>query len=82
MLARPIDSCPSVSLESRTTVNVGRYAQTFQPNLSIPAMLVGAIDFYNFISLSVTLTFLGITRSVKAKHADLIFTHTFQLNYI
>ena len=35
------------------------YVQTVLPILFIPAMLIGTIDFYNFRSLSVTLTSLG-----------------------
>ena len=40
-------------------------------------MLIGTIDFYQFISLSVTLTLAGV---YKAKPVGLIFSHTFQLN--
>ena len=32
--------------------NIWHYAQTFQPNFSIPAMLIGTIDFYHFIWLA------------------------------
>ena len=31
---------------------VGHYTQTVQPNLFIPAMLIGTIDFYHFIQIS------------------------------
>ena len=37
-------------------VNAGHYAQAVQPTLFIPAMLIGIIDFYHFIPLSLTLT--------------------------
>ena len=36
--------------------NVRCYMQTFHPNLFIPTMLVGTIDFYHCIPLSLTLT--------------------------
>ena len=39
--------------------NTGRYMQTVQPNFLIPAMLVGSVDFYHFIPLSVTMTSAG-----------------------
>ena len=32
--------------------NIGYYMQKFQPNIFIPAMLIGTIDFYYFIPLS------------------------------
>ena len=35
------------------------YTQTVQPVLFIPAMLIGSIDFYHFIPLSLTLTLGG-----------------------
>ena len=38
----------------------GCYVQTYQPNYFIPAMLViGTVNFYDFIPLSVTLTLDG-----------------------
>ena len=37
-------------------LNTGHYVQTVQPNLYIPAILIGTIDFYHFILLSMTLT--------------------------
>ena len=40
-------------------LNSGHYMQTFQPNLVTPAMLIGNIDLYHFIPLSLTLTFPG-----------------------
>ena len=39
--------------------NFGHYTQTFQPNCVMPVMLIGAIDFYHFILLSLTLVFPG-----------------------
>ena len=41
------------------TFNIGHYTQTVQPNLFIPAMLIGTIDFYHFILLSLTLILPG-----------------------
>ena len=35
--------------------NIRHYMQTVQPNISIPAILVGTVDFYQFIQLSLTL---------------------------
>ena len=46
--------------------NIGHYMQTVQPNFVIPVMLIGTIDFYYFISLSLTLTLpRGCNVSVK-----------------
>ena len=39
--------------------NFEYYTQTVQPNSFIPAMLIGTIDFYHFILLSLTLTLDG-----------------------
>ena len=36
-------------------LNVGHYTQTVQPDLFMPAMFIGTIDFYHFIPLSLTL---------------------------
>ena len=49
--------CPSV-LRGKN-FNVGFYTQTFQPNLFIPAMFTGTIDFYHLIPLSLTSTLGG-----------------------
>ena len=46
--------------------NVGHYTPSVQPNLFIPAMLTGTIDFYHFIPLSLTLT-LSWGHKVSAK---------------
>ena len=40
-------------------LNVGHYTQTVKPNVFIPALLIGTIDFYHFIPLSLTLTLSG-----------------------
>ena len=40
-------------------LSVEHYIQTFQPNVFLPAMLIGTIDFYHFIPHSVTLTLTG-----------------------
>ena len=47
--------------------NIGHYMQTVQPNLFIPAMLIGTIDFYNVMLLSLTLTVPG-SHNVSAKY--------------
>ena len=31
--------------------NIGRYTQTFQSNMFIPAMLVGIVDFCHFVPI-------------------------------
>ena len=48
------------------TFNVGHFMQTVQPNVFIPAMLLGTIDFYHCIPLSLTLT-LAEHHKVSAK---------------
>ena len=67
----------------------GHYTQTFQLHIFIPAMLIGTIDFYHFILLSLTEILEGEVGGGgggewsqgqhKAKLLDLIFSHTFQL---
>ena len=59
-------------------INVGHYRQTDWPNVVIPAMLIGAIDFYHFIQLSLTLTLPG-GHKVSAKlslRIGFFFSHT------
>ena len=41
--------------------------QSFQPIFFIPAMLIGTIDFYHFLLLSLTLTLCGVKRSAQSK---------------
>ena len=45
--------------------NVIHYTQTFQPNVFIPAQLIGTIDFYHFMPLSLTLSQGGHKVSAK-----------------
>ena len=47
-------------------LNIGHYMQTCEPNLFIPAMLIGTIDFCHFIPFSLNLTLPG-GHKVKAK---------------
>ena len=54
--------------------NVRHNTQSVQPNFSIPAMLTGIIDFYNFILLSQTLTLLG-DHKVSANIGFIFFPH-------
>ena len=57
--------------------NIGDYTQTVQPFFFIPAILyIGTIDFYHFISFSLTLILLG---GRKAKPIGFIFSNTFHL---
>ena len=49
----------SVSFFRSTKFNFGHCRQTFQPNSFVGAILIGAIDFYGFISVSLTLTLAG-----------------------
>ena len=46
----------------------------------IPAMLVGVIDFYNFMPLSLTFTLPGVTRSVRSKTYELHFLTQFSFD--
>ena len=63
--------------------DIGFYLQTFQPIFFIPTMLIGTIDFYHFMPLSLTLTLPRVTRSAQSKTcwlhflAHLIFTDWF-----
>ena len=45
----------------------------FQPVVFIPVMLIGTIDFYHFMSLSLTVTLAGVTSSAQSKTAWLHF---------
>ena len=47
-------------------LNVRHYTQTVQPNSFLPSMLIGMIDFYHFIPLSLILTLPG-DHKVSAK---------------
>ena len=40
-------------------LNAGHHVQSVQPNLFIPAMLIGLFDFYHFITFSVILALAG-----------------------
>ena len=44
-----------------------RYAHTFLTYFFVLAMLIGTIDFWCFMPLSVTLTLAGVTRSLESK---------------
>ena len=48
-----------LSIKHGKNFKVGYYMQTSRPNLFIPAILIGTIDFYHFILLSLTLTLPG-----------------------
>ena len=67
---------PSVCLAWQI-LNVGHHVQTFYPDFFvIPVMLIGTIDFYHFIPLSVTLTMAG-GHTVCAKQNMLaLLSHT------
>ena len=71
-------SCPAVLHDKY--LNVGHQMQTVQLNFVIPAMLIGTIDFYHCILLSLTLTLSGVHRvTAKKKPIGVIFLHTFHL---
>ena len=54
--------------------------QTIQSNFSIPAVVIGMIDFCHFIPLSLTLTLPGGHKhSTKQRLFGFIFSHTFDL---
>ena len=56
------------------------YAQTFLTKFVIHAMLIGTIDFFDVVTISVTMTFgWGSQSQCKAKPADLILLHMFQV---
>ena len=59
---------------------VEHQAQTCEQNLFIPAMLVGIIDFYHFIPLSVTLTLTGDHKTKESKTSWLHFLPDFSTN--
>ena len=50
--------CPAIwpAILRGKNFNVGCYKQTVQLNFFIPAMLIGTVDFYDFIPLSVSFT--------------------------
>ena len=58
---------------------VGHSMQTMQPNLLVPAMLIGTIDFYRSVPLLLTLALLGSQGQCKTKPLGFIFSHTFHL---
>ena len=71
-------SCVCPAILHGQIFDVGHYMQTVGPNLFIPAMLLGAIDFYHCMLLSLTLTLPGGHKvSTKPKPAVFVFSHTF-----
>ena len=60
-LAR-VDHCDQSCLSGQLCVShgkhfsIGHYAQTFQLNSVIPAMLTATVDFFPFYAISVTLS--------------------------
>ena len=56
--------------------NVGHYAQFFQPNVFIPAMLIDTIDFCHPIPLSLTLTMAGGHKVIAKQSLLVSFSHT------
>ena len=73
-------SCPSSHLSCMArNFNVGNYMHTFQPMLFIPAILIGTVDIYYFIPLSMALTFLGSHKvSAKQNLLDLLYFTLFK----
>ena len=67
--------CPAVwpSILRGKNLNVGHYRQTFQPNLFIPAMLTGTIDFCHFTPFYWPWPCQGVTRSALSKACLLHF---------
>ena len=55
------------------TFNVAHFTQTFEPNVFISAILIGIIDIYYFLPLSLTLTLDGVTRSTQSETCWLYF---------
>ena len=60
-------------------VSIGHYTQTILPNVFIPAMLIGTIDFYHFMPFTLTLTLPWGQAQHEAKSIGFIFSHTFHL---
>ena len=69
-------SCVRLAVLCGKSLNVGHNAQTFQPDLFIPATRRGTIDLHHFIPLSVALTLAGFRRFILNKTSWLHFlTH-------
>ena len=70
---RKASICNESCWASRRTIlhgkdfTTGHYTQTAEPNVFIPAMLMGTIDFYHLVLLSLTLTLPGVTRPALSK---------------
>ena len=60
------------------TFSIEQYMQTF-PTIFIPARLVGTIDLYHLIPLTMTVNLAGVTRSEQSLLAPIHFWHTFQV---
>ena len=70
-----VDGRPDVLREKNC--NDGHYTQTVQPNLLIPVVFIGNVDFYHFVLLSLTLILPG-GHKVSAKQNMLAsFSPTF-----
>ena len=63
-VGQPLSAWPSGCLAWQKVLILELH-EAFQPVSFIPGMLVGTIDLYNFISLSVTLTLAGVQHKAK-----------------
>ena len=48
-----------LSILCGNNLNVGHYLKTFQPHFFTLALVIGTVNFYHFIPLSMTLTLVG-----------------------
>ena len=69
------ESCSSVLHPKTRTLDI--YTQTVKPNLFIPAMPIGIIDFYHSILLSLTLP--GGNKVSAKQNVLASFSHSFHL---
>ena len=70
-------SCLTWAVLHGKSLNIGHYTQTIQPNIFLPVVHVGTIDFYHFIPYLLTLTLPGDTRSAQTKTSWIYFLALF-----
>ena len=61
------------------TLNVRHYTLTIQPDFFIPVLLIGTVNFYQFLTCTDLDLAWGSQGQHKAKPIGIIFLHTFHL---
>ena len=77
-----MDLCYESGLPGRSVAfhgknsNIEHYTQTVKPNVFVPTMLLGTVDFYHFILFSLTLTLPGGHKVSAKRNLLALFSRT------